>query len=218
MRPTRQLRKLARSALRQLAGFEYRVRSISPTIRPRDERELALTAIDLHNLWALFSRQYFLSCAIETWSSSGTRIFPQAVTFPSLKHALAFACDEVRGGRRRIKWRKGVPVIPREEIVWHRPTNILRLSSAAAFSNLRQIHAAFSIQTRVFDDLRDVRNFFAHRNANTAATVRVVAARYSLPSRIKPAVLLRSVEPGVPFVILRRWIIDIRNVVLQMTR
>jgi hypothetical protein len=108
---------------------------------------------------------------------------------------------------------KGPPWNRREEPTWHERQTLLKLSSILGASNDSQIQAALSYKTWVFADLPVFRNFFAHRNDETAKRARALASHYTVSSQLRPSEILCSVAPGRPQRVLADWLDDLRNVV-----
>lgn len=146
--------------------------------RPREEltreRLIEHIAISSLNLWHEFSRAYFLSCAKSTVSISGLRIQAGVPGIKSETDALRLAILS-----------KGItPVLPgwprrsTDEPKWRRPRDLERACAGLMMSNLANVRAALSISPGVFDHLPVFRNFYAHRNGDTAVKALDVAKRY----------------------------------------
>jgi hypothetical protein len=129
--------------------------------------------------------------------------------------AIEFAVLTMRGSSY-VKNHTG-PWKWRDEPQWYDPKVITRISPLLALSNLAQIYAAFGVPTPVFKELPILRNFFAHRNEDTASRVRtLISANYSsfgFSGRTNPSDFLCARLPARPQNVLADYIDDLRNVV-----
>ena len=84
---------------------------------------------------------------------------------------------------------------------------------AAHLLNIRNhanVAAALGATPSPVDDLRYIRNFFAHRNMTTAGRVRGVAARLGLPTSYSALQIVTELRvPGV--IVLEEWIMNLRT-------
>lgn len=83
-------------------------------------------------------------------------------------------------------------------------------------SHLAEIRMAFSVSTRVFDDLPTFRNYYAHRNEESAKKAIYIARRYyvisgaSSPTEALATPALKRTQP-----LILDWLDDM-SVVMQM--
>jgi hypothetical protein len=87
---------------------------------------------------------------------------------------------------------------------------LLRVVDALNPSNAEVIANGLSTLTRAFDDLPIARNFFAHRNEDTAKKVARVARRLGVPAGSRPSDAVVSRLPTRPQNVLADWIDDVR--------
>jgi hypothetical protein len=85
-------------------------------------------------------------------------------------------------------------------------------------SNLVSIQNAFAYQTTAFDDLRTVRNFFAHRNEETASKVVAVARKNGISPWFRPADAICSRAFSRPQSLVADWLDDIRVAIEALCR
>jgi hypothetical protein len=168
---------------------------------------VAYAAIEAHNLWASFARAFYLSCVLRATRETG---IPITITAPGL----LTTSDAIQYAVRLLKPRltTGPPFTRRDEPVWHDPNTLLKLLSSLGASNLLEVQAALSYPTKVFRLLPTVRNFFAHRNEETAQKSSGVARSLGLSGKLKPGEVLCSVLPGRPQNVLADWLDDLRAV------
>jgi hypothetical protein len=189
------LAQLRSSALRAIADLPQR----------RAKQAVAVVTIDLLNLWGAFSRAYVMSCIMRPRRANGGRV---TVAMAGLDF----------NGVIGVAMRRHRPTLPprsngswnrRDEPPWHMSDTFLNCCADLGCSHLQDVQAAMSLGSRVFDDLRHFRNFFAHRNEDTARKARVLAPNYSIPSYRHPIEILASSPFGRPHALLVDWIDDL---------
>lgn len=97
----------------------------------------------------------------------------------------------------------------RDEPAWHDPNIFIRSCGAVGCSNYQDILAAFSVQAKAFDFLPVFRNFYAHRNEQTARRAINIAHEYSIVPHYHPTQILSSTAYGRPQSLLLDWIDEI---------
>jgi hypothetical protein len=170
----------------------------SPATFAIDEQVSFLT-IEASNLWAGFSKAFFLSCVFRAKRESGRRVVSTQV-FPRTTDAISFAIAEIN------------PALGREPN-WADPNILLILLQRAGVSNYAEALAALAVPTTVFRDLPTMRNFFAHRGEVTARKTKRVARSAGLSGDLRPSDIMCSRRPGRPQNLLADWIDDMRNVI-----
>jgi hypothetical protein len=172
---------------------------------------VSYVAIDLLNLWAVFCRSYFLSCILRprrpvqggrvTFTLGGVATFDDAITVSITRHKPHL--HRPPGGA----WHR------RDEPAWHDPA-ILRTGCAdLGCSHAAHVQAALALQTRVFVDLPVFRNFFGHRNAQTAHAAQQTARFYAIRPTLHPSFILAQPPAGRPFPLLVDWMDDMGAIV-----
>ena len=219
MHPSRKLDVIATHAERRL-NYLHDLADSLPTVPDKShDRLVAFAVIETLNTWAAFCRSFYLSCVFRAERANGTRVtLGKETHIVTRDQAIEFAVLTTRG-QTYVKNHKG-PWKWRDEPNWYDPRVITALSPRLALSNLAQIQAAFGIPTAVFSEMPVFRNFFAHRNQDTASRVRtVIAANYTafgFSKRTTPSVFLCARIPGRPQNVLADYIDDIRNVTALM--
>ena len=208
MRRTKRLRKLRLALKGRLYRLEKRLTSVasSASIPVRDSA-VAYVAIEALNAWALFSRSFYLSCAMGARTEKNVKISIAGTTTDYIGHAII---QYKRGAKPNAAgvWHR------RDEPAWHDPNVLMTICKSLGCSNQIQIDSSFSLQQTVFRDLPVCRNFFAHRNESTSLAARNIAPRYTLPTYLSPAELLLSVSPGASTSLMLGWI-DEMNVTAE---
>jgi hypothetical protein len=153
-------------------------RNIQCPPRHRDGREMC--AIRLHDAWARFCRELVLASAMGTLTMTGTRV-NAANGIGSLDDALG-------------KVMTGQGFEPR----WADAAQCIRAINTLQLENAETVKAALSLPFSPAEDLRQVRNFLAHRNRRTALGLATVADKFRLPrASDADTVLTHLLPPGV---------------------
>jgi hypothetical protein len=171
----------------------------------------AFVAMETLNLWAGFSRNFYLSCALRARSPAHGRVSMTVAPFGSSADALVFAIRLLRPTRFAAGW-----TTRRDEPTWHEPSTLVKLFIALGASNSADVQAALSLQSPVFKLRPVVRNFFAHRNDDTAKKADSVARDLSLPRNLRPSEMMSWRLPGHPQNVLADWIDDIQTIIELM--
>ena len=200
MHRTRELLKLRKAFAKRLARLERRLAlAAANTNKPERDFAVAYVTIETLNAWSLFSRSFYLSCAIGALTQRGRRVNITAATTDFIGHAVVqykrWATPNAAG-----IWHR------RDEPAWHDPNVLMQLCQSLGCSIQTEIEAAFSLRQRVFNDLPVCRNFFAHRNESTSLAARNIAPRYVLPTFLSPSELLLSIGPGTATSMILGWI------------
>ncbi len=208
MSPVRQLARLQRLAAKRLVMLRTLVEQCDlPSTRKHDPI-VSYATIEALNLWTEFVRCYYLSCVLSARRTNGVRVRIFTTGVRTAEDAINFAISRLKPTLKKARpWRR------RDEPSWHDPNTLLRLSEALGYSNLAEVRAAFAYPTRAFHDLPTVRNFFAHRNEETARKAVNIARSYGLSTLLRPSDILVSVSPGRPQSVLGDWLDDIRHVI-----
>jgi hypothetical protein len=206
MRPVHHLAQLYNKSGRRLLLLRTIVENYKLAASPDRERAVVFVTIEALNLWSSFIRSFYLSCVFNAISRSGVKIVVGApIVFPSHVDAIRYSIKQIKGANlanpRRIN-----------EPSWYDPQVLLRLTPPLKLSNSPSIHAAFSVPNDVLANshLRICRNFFAHRNEETAANVANVARYYGRPPDETPSQLLCAHRPHRPQCILADWLDELR--------
>jgi len=124
-------------------------------LRPQNEfsetnREISFVIIELHSAITNFTRSYFLSCTINPKSKSGTKV----TCNPAIR-SYADAIDAAMKACKNSVWRRspGFAWSRRDEPSWHQPNTLINSCQEINCSYQANILAAFSVPTRVFNDL-----------------------------------------------------------------
>jgi hypothetical protein len=204
MRPRRVIARLYDPLARRFgaARFRFRVSAGSKWDRQTDAL-VTFSAIEMHSAWVQFARSYFLSCAIGAMRANGQHVLHNLTMIKSADDALREAVYHMRPSiRGKARWK------PRDEPNWMARRTLIELAKHFGFSHTIELSGALSLQTRVFDDLPPLRNFFAHRSRDTFAVALGVASAYQLAG-LHPSRFVVSRAPGRPDVVGEEWLDDL---------
>lgn len=202
MKPTRFLGKLEKSARKNFQRLQRKITTVNQTNR---EAILSYVVIESLNSWRNFVRAFYLSCAFEAMTNGGARIrvSPGRV---SLSDALGKAIHCYKPNalpNSRGQWDRRV------EPNWHDTTTIIKICTNLGCSNLSMVNEAFSIGSRVFEDLPVFRNFYAHRNQQTEMAAKRLGPQYGISAILSPSEILFSWPLGRPQPLILEWIDDL---------
>lgn len=200
------LDQLATQLRRRTARLIPLVRTVRSPADHEIDRRVAYVTIELLNAWSSFARAFFISSALRARTASGTPVTVMTRGIATPEDAIAIAM-------RRLKNKKmGGPIPRRQEPSWHSASNVITLVNEIGASNLGTVIAALSYPTQALRCLPIARNFFAHRNGDTAAQCRALCASLSLPPMWRPADVLLQRDYTRPNNLLTEWIVDVVTV------
>lgn len=207
---TFELQQLSTQFRRRAARLLPLVKFVKPPIDASNDRNIAHVAIELVNAWSSFARAFYISCALRAYTASGTRVSVTVAGITTPSDALSLAMKRLKN------WNK--PFVRRQEPSWHEIRNIITLIAAIGASNTPTVVAALSYPTHAFRCLPTVRNFYAHRNLDTAQKCRGLAATLPVASAWRPSALLVQRDYTRPNNLLSEWITDVTTVADMMVQ
>jgi hypothetical protein len=149
--------------------------------------------IHMHSAWTRFCRELiYLSAYASPLSSSGNIIPPVTGVISE-----ADVDDKLKTAQLKPK-----------DIKWGDPPQCIRAVNAIGTSNKSNISAAIGVSPSPVDNLRRVRNYFAHRNRDTLLKVSPVLSFYGITSPDPIAIIVEIIPPGISR--LEDWITDLR--------
>jgi len=208
MKPVRHFGKLRTTGTRRLRKIRKIAAGAVVTYSPEHDRELAWATVELLNLWSEFCRAYFLSCLRCARLESGQRVLCSNVaTIPTFEQAI-IALARNMGNKQAGKYGK---LRRRDEPTWHQPSCLLRGCKDLGTSHLVKVQSAFSTGSSVFRELPTYRNFYAHRNEDTAQKVlRSGLSSYGIGGKAHPYEVLSARAAGRPQSLILDFIDDTR--------
>ena len=199
----------------RLRSRVYRLKQLARGVNamndPETGRCCSYIVIEAMNCWVLFSRSLIVSSALGATTRSTGRVASlygrrSTVDYVIVQAALA---ENPRLGVSGLPAR----IDRRLEPVWHEPAVIIRLATALQLSNGSTITQALSVGATFMRDLPPVRNYFAHKNQDTAERVRRIGRQYGVSAYAggsgrmkKPGDVIMSSAPGRPQSLLADWL------------
>jgi len=208
MRPVRLLGDLERVATRRALTLRTLVHHYPTAVGSKEDRVVSYVAIEALNLWASFVRSYYLSCVLGVKTRAGLKITISMPGISTASDAVIFSIRRMKPGVNTAQ-----KLYRRDEPAWHEPHTILTLLAALGSSNLSQVHAALGYRTSAFKHLPTFRNFFAHRNEDTAKKTVQIARSYGISTKLRPSEILCTRLGRRPQNVLADWLDDVRNVI-----
>jgi len=212
VRRSSHLSELKEQATRRCVRLEMLVEDARTPLDSQQSRHIAFVSIELLNLWAGFCRAYYLSCALGTKDSDGTRVVHPHFSVGSLDDAIALAVHKVD---KRTRSRSG-PFGHYDEPSWHTLSQFQSVMRELNPSNLANVDAAVSQPNQVLRDLPAFRNFFAHRGESTATKTRDRARAYLVDPNQHPAEILASYPSGKSRTVLTNYLHEVRYILRAM--
>jgi hypothetical protein len=204
LNPRYDYRRLNRSANTRLLWLREKVNSLTPGTSFSHDENIAYVVIESVNIWASFSRAYYLSWFMKPKTMTGRRVICVR-HFASFQDALLFAIRHLRSpGYRRSSPSR------RDEPTWHDSNNLLSLAAAVGVSNFVQISSALSFGATYGSNLPTVRNFYAHRNDETFRKVQTKAALLGLGTNLRPCEFVCASLPSRPQNLISDWLDEMR--------
>ena len=179
---------------------------------PRDEadRIASYVCINSLNMLAEFNRTYFALALENAQTRTGNIVGTQFPKNTSVYTALS--------NLNLLHPKAPASVSRRYEPAWHSMPLFLNVLVWASVTTEGQVRVAMGLPFRVLGDLPTIRNFFAHRNGETAQKSRRMLSRYySVPSS-HPSFMLASFSSGRPTTILEDWIVELEIVFDTMSQ
>lgn len=164
-------------------------------------------SIDALAAWSAFTREYVLSCLWLNVQSNAFGPISHSLTgaVPSERQAIIEAVRVVK----KPGWSPpaAYQITPFDEPAWRKGQTLLSIAQTLNFSNLGQINTAFSYQGQALDELPLVRNFFAHKDAQTIDLVRKLGKNtYNIPPVDTACDLVAKILPGRTDTLLSEWL------------
>jgi hypothetical protein len=203
MRRSKRLRRLRTTLNSRISRLERRIRTVAANSAHKDrDVVVAYVAIEALNAWTLFSRSFYLSCALGARTERKKVVTYTLSTTDPLGAAIVFTNNRAKPNALGL-WHR------RDEPAWHDPNILMRVCGNLGCSIQVEIGQAFSLSQNVFNDLPVFRNFFAHRNGQTSQAARNIAPRYTLPTHLSPTELLLAVSPGATEPVILEWLTEL---------
>lgn len=183
--------------------------AVNDSDEKRRSRAFSYIMIETVNLWSLFVRSLYLSCAQATRLSTGLKVSCNAYGAVTSTNAIDVAMRVLkpRESRRRM----------RDEPSWHYTSTIVRLATHLNFSNASDIITAASYAPNSIEDIITIRNFYAHRNQEIYSEVISLArSNYGIVGIKHPNQLLQRFAIGRTQQVIFDLLDDLRDIIELM--
>lgn len=194
---------MAQRRLKRLRA--HAVSALSPAVASAArDRQLAHVLVETQNLWANFVRSYLISCLFSARRVNGQKVTLHNAMVQLPGHLLHMAAKAQKGPLAPA------PTTRREEPSWHDVSVFVRTCQAIQCSHLADIQAALSIQGRACYDLPTFRNFYAHRNEESAQkALNLARTQYLIVGPRHPSEALSVPAKARPQPLLLDWLDEI---------
>ena len=180
-------------------------------------RMYSYIAIESMNCWTLFARNFIISSALGAATRNNGRVTSSVNRQSTVQDVVIDAAIVIRPWLGRAG--RPTQINPREEPTWHDPAVLVRLCTSLHLSNLNTVSQALALNATFTRDLPTVRNYFAHKNADTAEKVRRIGRQYGISPyagnslrKKTPIAVISSPGIGRPQSILRDWLDEIETI------
>ncbi|BBX62271.1 hypothetical protein MSAS_14450 [Mycobacterium saskatchewanense] len=207
---------LASKLSQRVARLRQALNSQSNSYDAKKGVYLGYIVIEAANAWSLYARSALVSSALGARTVSGYRVTSSRGRWPSEADIIVDATLIAK------PWlgRNGRPssIARRDEPAWHDAYLLQSMWAGLQLSNAQSISQALSLGATFYADLPPTRNFFAHKNKDTASTVVDIARRYGI-SPIIPFTarrrsvpdLVTSVPTGRPQSVIAEWLDELET-------
>jgi hypothetical protein len=203
------VRRLGTQGRRRALTLRVLVATLIPPLADEEKRRVSFATVEALNLWAGFARAMYVSTALSARDQFGARIATAQPGLRTVADAITFA---VHSDKPKLATRSG-PWTPFDEPSWATLNSFENVMVALNPSNLSAIIAGVSYDPNAFRDLKQARNFFAHRSESTARHIPAIARRNLLSPTLHPVDLLCSRPRGRPQTLIADWIDAVRSMI-----
>jgi hypothetical protein len=211
MRRAKYLRMLHERVDERLSRLSSLTLPISGQLDPSARRVIAYTVIECASTWSVFTREYYLSCALlSPWIQGGHRVTYPGVPITTERDALI---EAIRAAKRPgFNPAPSVNIKPRDEPNWLSKATLAKISGHLGFSHDTKISNALSYQSTFFSHAIATRNFFAHRGKDSSAKVLNIARQTYLSPVNCAEEFVNTILQGRTDTLINEWLVDIRNI------
>ncbi len=207
MRTGRNLQKVGSMASKGLMRLHRRSMEIQsePKVTREAERAAAYIVIELLNLWASFSKYYFISTALGARSRSGLGYTASPSPNSNVALGLAIVVEKPKASARPDgSWHR------RDEPDWHNPHVLQRVLEKNSCSNHHIVDNIISGSADLFRTLPVFRNYFAHKNFQTYQAAMTLAPSFGVSVARRPVDVILAPALSGPNIVLVEWVDEIQ--------
>ncbi len=156
-----------------------------------------MAVIRIQDAWSRFCRELVLVSAFG---------FPRTATGTIVQRAPGIMTRHDAIARINVIYHRN----PGQEPDWHQPHASINAARALGIRNFPNVSAGIGATPSPLTDLRDFRNFFAHRTQRLAISTKTIARASAISERLLARdIIAEEVGPGVS--LLTRWVAQIQN-------
>jgi hypothetical protein len=203
LRQTSKIGQLCQAATRRNDRLRLLSHEVVVPLDPISRRLLAYVVMEAGTMWLEYSKAYYFCSAMKSKSAHGGRVVHRR-QLGSRDAALKFAISIARPDVKQTK-----NFTHRHHPEWRDPGVIRKLLDALGASNLAAWQLGMGVQSRVTRDLPTMRNFFAHKNRDSAERARELRRHYGVTQDVSPWELLAVVPPQSGQPLVREWLDDL---------
>lgn len=206
---SRNLAELKRDLLCRLVKYHERIGTF-PHLQPSSKIDALMgsVVIDSFNAWAEFSRAFYFALLERPRTSKGIVVYIANKSIQTRRDASLAIIRKLRS--YVLKRNPNGPWNRIEEPAWADPNTLLDGVLLLQASNVAEVSSALA-KPAPFQDLRLVRNFYAHRNPETATRAVRVGAQYSILGKRHPTEILLSFAHGQSQALILDWLDQMRR-------
>jgi hypothetical protein len=190
----RRLRALLVAGAAQLASNEL-------------DRRLAYVSLEADNLILSAKREFFVSSMlVGARTLSGHRV--KAAGQFATERDVVLSIMSVLERRKHVRLAQAATIPRREETKVRSPSDLFQVASQVGLTNLASVQVATSLGLYIFNELKMVRHFYAHRNKETFQIARHTLATVT-PLKDHPSQMLISPRNSSPITTANLWLDEI---------
>jgi hypothetical protein len=206
MRPATDLGKIYSAASYRILRIRRLFSLAKSPNEPRRSEYAAICVLELDNLIIGCLRVYTISTLRRGRTANGQRI---ATTRPfSHEEEVGAYILSILNHQAYQRLHNPQRIRKKDEPTIRDPRFTERVLLSCGASNVSSLQNALSINTNLFNDISTVRNFYAHRNADTWRKVRTKAHSMGIFGITHPNDLITSILPGRPISLFEDWLDD----------
>jgi len=193
----------------------YAYRSLGFTLHnapfEQSNRLTSFLILNTFNAWAEFCRNYYLAGVRGFTTHSGVAVSTSLANNTPIQVAMQHA--------KLILYPKWVPapLARRDEPAWHSRKYFLKVCQGVKFTNYSQVSAALALKSTSYEDIWSYRNFYAHRNEDTALQALSIARRQKIIGA-HPTTCASAIIPGAATNFVESWAYDLDLTVAMMMK
>ncbi|MEA1834078.1 hypothetical protein U8607_18470 [Methylobacterium durans] len=209
MKPTTNLARLRRSVIRRTRLLrDFFIHSKAAPHRERNAAA-AFCVLELDNTIINLHREFLISSLhVECRTCSGHKVTHNN-NFPTPDSAALYIMSVLEPMRFNNRYSAATSLTRREETKVRDPLKLQNVSAASMMSNAGSIITALSLNSPAFSQMATYRNFFAHRNVETARKLKNLSASIGLAPAVHEWDAISQLLPGSPTSLFESWAFDV---------